>query len=150
MGIDYDRSNLNWTENIESFKTKLLKSIVNLYKTRYYLNVNALYYVFNSLLMSHIRYGLPYWGRVNKNKINNIKLMNKAIRCIYFKNWKENVSRINYKENILCWKYDQIWLKNFYTQIHNKQHSNLLECRLKLLLWYYEVWNWDCFQKNSW
>ena len=57
LGIKID-SNLNWIEHIEGLKNKLLKSIAILYKTKYYFNENALYYIFSSLLMSHIRYGL--------------------------------------------------------------------------------------------
>ena len=39
-------SNLNWTEQIESLKTKLLKSKAILYITRYYSNEKSLYYIF--------------------------------------------------------------------------------------------------------
>ena len=101
LGITIDNS-LNWTEHIEGLKSKLLKSIAILYKTRYYLNQNSMYYIFNSLLMSHVRYGLLCWGRANKSKINEInRLINRAIRCIHFKNWKENVSNIKLQKKIL-------------------------------------------------
>ena len=90
-GITTD-NNLNSTEHIDSLKTKLLKSIAILCKTRYYLNEKALYHIFSSLLMSHVRYGLLYWGRASKGKINEInRLINGAIRCIHFKNCKEMV-----------------------------------------------------------
>ena len=60
-------SNLNLTEHIERFKTKLLISIGILYKTRYCLNGIALYYIFNLLLMSHVRYSLLCWSRAYKD-----------------------------------------------------------------------------------
>lgn len=101
LGVTID-SNLNWSEHIEALKTKLLKTIGILYKTRYYLNQNSLYYIFNSLLMSHVRYGLLCWGRASRTKINEInKLINRAIRCIHFKSWKESVSSIKIAKKIL-------------------------------------------------
>ena len=66
LGITKD-SNLNWTEHRE-FGAKLLKSIAILYKTRYYLTRKALYYIFNSLLMSPVRYCLLCWGWPRKVK----------------------------------------------------------------------------------
>ena len=78
LGFTID-SNLNWSDHIEAVKTKLLKTIGILYKTRYFLNQNSLYYIFNSLLMSHVRYGLLCWGRASKTKITEIdKLINIA------------------------------------------------------------------------
>ena len=61
--------------------------------------------------MSHIRYGLLCWGRANQEKINEInRLINRAIRCIHFKDWKENVSQIKITKKILdienMFKYD--------------------------------------------
>ena len=49
LGVTID-SSLNWSNNIETLKTKLLKTIGILYKTQYYSNQNSLFYIFNSLL----------------------------------------------------------------------------------------------------
>ena len=68
LGVTID-SNLNWYDHIEAVKTKLLKTIGILYKTRHFLNQNSLYYIFNSLLMSHIRYGLLCWDRASRTKL---------------------------------------------------------------------------------
>ena len=101
LGVTID-SNLNWSNHIETLKTKLLKTIGILYKTRYYLNQNSLYYIFISLLMSHVRYGLLCWGRASRTKISEInKLVNRAVRCIHFKSWKENISSIKISKKIL-------------------------------------------------
>ena len=40
LGVTID-SNLNWYDHIEAVKTKLLKTIGILYKTRYFLNRNS-------------------------------------------------------------------------------------------------------------
>ena len=101
LGVTID-SNLNWYDHIEAVKTKLLKTIGILYKTRHFLNQNSLYYIFNSLLMSHVRYGLLCWGRASKTKITEIdKLINRALRCIHFKGWNESVKSIKIEKKIL-------------------------------------------------
>ena len=83
LGINIDR-NLNWSEHIETIKTKLQKTLGVLYKTRHFLNEKALYLIFNSLFMSNVRYGLLCWGRANKKCINDINvLINRSLRCIH-------------------------------------------------------------------
>ena len=94
MGVTID-SNLNWSNSIETLKTKLLGAIGILNKTHYYLNQNSFYYIFYSLLMRHVRYGLLCWGRASRTKITEInKLINRAIRSMHFKSWNGNVNRI--------------------------------------------------------
>ena len=61
LGVTID-NNLNLSEHIEAVKAKLLKTIAVLYKTMYFSNQNSLYYIFNSLLNSHVTYGLSCWG----------------------------------------------------------------------------------------
>ena len=52
--------------------------------------------------MSYVSYGLQCWGRANNSKINETnRLINRAIRCIYFKNWKENIFKINLTKKML-------------------------------------------------
>ena len=66
-GVILDNS-LNWAEHIEMLKSKLLKAVGVLYKTRYFLNEKPLYLILNSLFMSDIWYGLLCWGRTSKKK----------------------------------------------------------------------------------
>ena len=65
LGIIID-CNLNWSEHVETVKTKLQKALGILYKTRHFLNEKSLYLIFNSLFMSNVRYGLLCYGRTNK------------------------------------------------------------------------------------
>ena len=51
-------NNLNWSNHIETLKTKLLKAIGILYKTLYYLIQNSKYNIFISLLIYYVRYEL--------------------------------------------------------------------------------------------
>ena len=68
LGAIIDK-NLSWAEHIEIVKSKLLKAIGVLYKTRYFLNEKYFILNFYSLFMSHIRYGLLCWARTNKKKL---------------------------------------------------------------------------------
>ena len=61
LEIILDR-NFKLTEHIEAIKTKLQKTLGVLYKTRHFLNEKILYLIFNSSLMSIVRYGLLCWG----------------------------------------------------------------------------------------
>ena len=49
------------SEHIETMK-KITKTLGALYKTRHFLNEKILYLIFNSSLMSIVRYGLLCWG----------------------------------------------------------------------------------------
>ena len=45
--------------------------------------------------MSHVRYGLLCWERASRTKITEVsKLINRAIWCMHFKSWNENVNSI--------------------------------------------------------
>ena len=141
LGVIID-DNLNWSEHIKTLKNKLLKTIGVLYKTRYYLNEKSLFLIFNSLFISHIKYGLLCWGRANAGKINEIdKLINRALRCMYFKKWDESIKSIKITKKILnvknMFKYDlgvfmykfrrnmlPVNFKPYFTEI-NKIHKHL-------------------------
>ena len=95
LGVIID-SNLYCTEHVEAIKYKLLRTIGVLYKTRYFLNEKSLNLIFISVFMIYIRYRLLCWSRANKIKIKEINvLINRAIRCIYFKGYNESASKIN-------------------------------------------------------
>ena len=101
MEIILDR-NLKWSEHIETIKTKLQKTLGILYKTRHFLNEKALYLIFNSLLMSNVRYRLLCWGRANKKCINDINvLINRALRCIHYKKYDDSVRELKSQKKIL-------------------------------------------------
>ena len=52
--------------------------------------------------MTNVKYNLLYKGKANKGKINEInRLINRAIRCIYLKKRKENVSKMKLTKKIL-------------------------------------------------
>lgn len=75
-------------------KSKLLKPIGVLYKTRYFLNKKFYTFFLIHFFMSHKRYGQSCSGRTNK-KVNEINLLiNKALSCIYCKKYKESVRNL--------------------------------------------------------
>ena len=78
-------NNLKWTEHIKLLKTKLSKAIGVLYKTRYFMIEKFMYLIFNSLFMSHIRYGLLCWGRANKTRLNEINVLITGLPLVFSK-----------------------------------------------------------------
>merc|ERR1712240_245682 len=67
----------------------------------HFLNEKALYLLFNSLLMSNIRYGLLCWGRANKKCINDINiLINRAIICIHCMKYDDSVKKLKTEKKI--------------------------------------------------
>lgn len=84
-------------------KSKLSKALGLLFKARRYLNKHSLFLILHSLFITHLQYGILCWGRCGKTAMHPlIVLMNKAIKCINFCNFREsNVSRLFYKDKIL-------------------------------------------------
>ena len=67
-----------------NYKNKITKTLGIFYKTRHFLNEKAQHLIFNSLLMSNVRYGLLCWGIANKKCINDMNvLINRALRRIH-------------------------------------------------------------------
>ena len=69
------------------YKNKITKKhLAKLNKTRHFLNVKALYKIFNSLFLSNVRYGLLCCIRANKKCINDFNVpINRALRCNRYK-----------------------------------------------------------------
>ena len=52
--------------------------------------------------MSNFRYGLLCWEEANKKYINDINvLINRALRCIHYKNCDDNVRQLKTQKKIL-------------------------------------------------
>ena len=84
LGVILD-SNLNWKSHVSNLVTKLSRSVGMMFKLRHYLNKNARMMVFNSLFLTHVRYGILCWGRANKTTLQPLtRLLNKMLKCINF------------------------------------------------------------------
>ena len=62
LGILLD-SNLSWKAHIYELSKKLSKSVRILSKLRYYLPINILILIYNSLIYSFLIYGIETWGQ---------------------------------------------------------------------------------------
>ena len=88
--------------NVKYIKSKLSQTLGILYKARYYLNTESLYLIFHSLFLSRVNYGILCWARCSKTTLQPlITLMNRAIRCIHFSHFKDNIKHFYLKHNIL-------------------------------------------------
>ena len=101
LGLIID-SKLTWEDHGKYLSSKLSKTLGILFRTRNYLNKRSLFLIFNSLFLSHLRYGLICWGRCS-NKVMKplLILVNRAIRCILFLGHRENTIKYLAENNIL-------------------------------------------------
>ena len=101
LGLIID-SQLTWAPHIKHLTSKLAKTIGVLFRTRHYLNRQSLFIIFNSLFLSHLRYGIICWGRCNKTTMKPLMtLMNRAIRCILFLDQRESCTPYFLQNKIL-------------------------------------------------
>ena len=101
LGLIID-TKLTWAPHIKYITSKLSKTLGILFKTRYYLNTKSLYLILHSLFLSHIRYGILCWGKCYETTGKPIEvLLNRAIRCIHFCNYRDNISKFYIEHNIL-------------------------------------------------
>ena len=160
LGITID-SKLSWKPQINKLRTKLSQALGILYRTRPYLNKSSLILLLNSLFMSHLRYGLICWGRdalleddKMPKKLQPLQiLLNKAMRCIYYRGPRENVDDLlkhneilrfkdmvkleigkfmyNYSNNLLPETFDHFFTNIRKTHSHDTRHANNNYCRPK-------------------
>ena len=101
LGIIID-CKLNWEPHIKYISTKLSKTLGILFRTRHYLNKQSLILIFQTLFLSHLRYGILCWGRCSKTALKPLTvLMNRALRCIHFCGYRDSVKKFYFELNIL-------------------------------------------------
>ena len=93
LGIILDE-NLSWKSHTNLVANKLSKVVGILNRLKVVYPEQALFFIYNSLFMSHINYGLLLWG-TNMNKISLIQ--KKAIRIITRSNYRAHSEPL-YKE----------------------------------------------------
>ena len=73
LGVIIDNK-LNWKSQIEALSKKIAGVVGVLYKTRRNLDRRTLRIVYNSLVESHIRYGILGWGTAYKSHIRQLEV----------------------------------------------------------------------------
>jgi hypothetical protein len=71
--------NLNWKSHINKISNKISRSIGILNKLKYFLPFNAKFFIYNSLILSHLNFGILAWG-YQCDRI--VKLQKRAIRIL--------------------------------------------------------------------
>ena len=85
LGITIDK-HLTWKSHVDKTSNKISKAIGYLNRFKFYLPLNAKLAIYNSLILSHINYGIHLWG--NTNYLHRLEILQKsAIRLITNSNY---------------------------------------------------------------
>ena len=76
LGITLDK-HLTWKPHVDKISNKISKTLGILNRLKFYLPQNAKLAIYNSLILSHINYGILLWG--NTNYINRLKTYKKEL-----------------------------------------------------------------------
>ena len=126
LGVYID-SNLTWKKHIEHLHSKLSQSCGMLSKIRHYVNKPALHLLYNSLVLSHINYGILAWESANKCNLKKIQvLQNRIIKLITFTEG-ERIKLSSLYQNLKYLKIDQIY-KLEVGKFMFKYVKNILPC----------------------
>ena len=119
LGITINK-NLNWKNHIQNIAIKLSKAIGILNRLKFQLPLNILKIVYNSLVHSHLNYGLLCWGYQIQRLI---KLQKKAIRVITLSKYNSHTEPLFKKHRILSLE-DQYKMKLL--QFYYRHQNNTL------------------------
>ena len=76
--------NLSWKEHMNMIKRKIRSSLGSIMRVKPCLTTKAMLILYNSLLLSHLRYCITSWCFGNRTKINQIQFIcNKFIQAMY-------------------------------------------------------------------
>jgi hypothetical protein len=119
LGVVVDK-NLNWTPHINHIIKKISKSICILNKLKHYLPEQTLKTIYNSLINSHINYGILCWG-YKTNRL--LKLQKKAIRIVCHTKYNAHTQPLFKRLNILT--IQDILIRKLYKFYFKMQHNQL-------------------------
>ena len=76
--------NLSWKEHMNTIKRKIRSSLGSIMRVKPCLTTKAMLILYNSLLLSHLRFCITSWCFGNRTKINQLqRICNKFIRAMY-------------------------------------------------------------------
>ena len=121
LGITLDK-HLTWKPHVDKISNKISKTLGILNRLKFYLPQNAKLAIYNSLILSHINYGILLWG--NTNYINRLEILQKrAIRLISSSNFIAHTEPLFKSLNLL--KLRDIVNANIYKFYHKHINSKL-------------------------
>ena len=75
LGITIEK-HLTWKSHVDKISNKISKTIGTLNRLKFYLPLNAKLAIYNSLILSHINYGILLWG--NTNYLHRLEILQKG------------------------------------------------------------------------
>ena len=94
LGIIF-QEHLSWKPHMEFILKKLCITYDIIKKISKYLDKNILLLLYNSLIISHIRYGIGTWYNGNKTTVQKVQqIVNKFIRMIFGLHHRASVTNI--------------------------------------------------------
>ena len=112
LGINID-SHLNWNFHVQTLAPKLTRAVGMLKKIRHYVNLDTLKNIYHAIFGSLMQYGCQIWGqKINSHVKRIVKLQNRAIRVINFKDYQHPADKL-YKDSKILKFQDHISLLNY-------------------------------------
>lgn len=100
LGVLVDQ-HLKWHEHVQYINRRLRKSIYKFFTLRNILNTKTLLMVYDSLIMSVLRYGISVWGSAYNNAIQNLQITQNFILRTIFKQDNRSSTKLLYTEGSL-------------------------------------------------
>ena len=110
---------MNWKAHIRKLSNKISRTLGTLNRLKYILSLNIKLLIYNSLILSHLHYGILAWGYEHE-KIT--KLQKKFLRILTLSDYKAHTEPLSKRLKLL--KVSDIFylqeLKFYYNYIHQK------------------------------
>ena len=101
LGILID-NNLSWRHHIDHVALKISKIVELIAKLRYFVPLNTLLSIYQSLVAPYLTYGLIAWGHACKSYLNKLLILQKrALRIMYFANRNDHAIPLFINANVM-------------------------------------------------
>ena len=100
LGILLD-VHLNFKSHVTMISNKISRAVGIMSKLKNFIPKSALLHIYNSLIVSHMNYGLIVWGRCNSHTSQVEKLQKKAIRILNNVKYNSHTSSLFKRDGIL-------------------------------------------------
>ena len=129
LGLTVDQS-LTWNNHINDLSKKCSSSIGILNKVKNFLQEPALLSLYNTLILSHINYGITAWNSVGVSAKNRLHIQKRALRAVSHSEFRSHSKLLFIKYNQL--NIDDLCTLNIGTFMY-KYCNNLLPSTFNLL-----------------
>ena len=101
LGILID-NNLYWRHHIDHVALKISKIVELIAKLRYFVPLNTLLSIYQSLVAPYLTYGLIAWGQACKSHLNKLLILQKlALHFMYFADRNDHVIHLFVNANVM-------------------------------------------------